>query len=248
MNPSESKNNTSVSISKVGRVAPDPYSSVTNSFLWNCKLAFSDKKVYPQKILFVIDISESMKICFRQLVTNITTTFDMLPNSTKVGFIFFNHEILYSKSLEGHVSLQSEDGMDGEFCELKFYKEKLITMLKGIRPHGATNVHGALLTASNYCSREQSVDVYVFSDGASNAGLRGNKMMNEIMKLKLFANPLNTVSTVGIGLEYVPKQLYELSKLGRGVYYNAPFAEEYAEVFKVIVSNMMSSVFGVTVE
>lgn len=116
--------------------------------------------------------------------------------SHKLAFVQATIEYLISKLTEAHrfclIKFNQEVSMvtNGLLPMTPENKQKTRSLLHDIKPQGTTNISDALFTAlgvlSNRPDKNRISTIMLFTDGLSNAGLRGKTFM-DTLKVSLFS-------------------------------------------------------------
>lgn len=200
------------------------------------------KKKEPQQktqthidFIVVIDHSSSMRMNNKLAFVKATIQYlvEQLSESHRFCLIEFNHEV--NMVTEGLLAMNDDN------------KKVVLENLKRIRPEGSTNISEALFTAINILKQRPSNEsarissVMLFTDGLANAGLRGNKFINEITAMTV--PPGLTISTFGYGVDHDSKMLQNISFCSKGgVYYYIETTESIGATFGECLAGILSTV------
>jgi hypothetical protein len=185
--------------------------------------------------IVAIDHSSSMRMNDKLAHVKATIQFliEQLTESHRFCLLEFNHEV--NRVTEGLLEMTKEN------------KQIVLDNLKKIKPEGSTNISDALMTAINILKSRPSAEstrissVMLFTDGLANAGLRGQKLVQEVNAMQIPTGL--TINTFGYGVDHDSKMLQNLSFCSKGgVYYYIETTNSIAATFGECLAGILSTV------
>jgi Ca-activated chloride channel family protein len=122
--------------------------------------------------------------------------------------------------------------------------EAIRAAIDGLRPGGATNLHGGLMLGYEEASRFYDPDlnnrIILLTDGIAN---RGETVPERIARDSLEYNQQGIfLSTIGLGFEFNDELLSTLAEQGKGNYHFVGDAEDMEKVFRDEVAGLVQTV------
>lgn len=132
---------------------------------------------------------------------------------------------------DARVSLTTFSDDSARAWELDRPTPAFASLVRGLRPHGSTNLEAGLRTGqSTLGDRPEAVQrLLLLTDGEANVGAR---TLAEGLGAALSRRPDITVTTIGLGLDYNETLLTGLAEAGHGAYHYATDGRALASVYR----------------
>jgi len=163
----------------------------------------NDFKRDPVELCIVLDRSGSMEKRLKDCIKAIEKLLDKLMDEDIIHIIVYDEKvdiIVYNETIKA--------------------KDSILTKINNVKHRGTTNMFQAIENGISLLDNDNNLTklMFLFSDGLSNKGLKGDSIGIETQKLTKKFNDFHII-TYGIGSEFDEKLMSSIATSGKGHYY-----------------------------